>query len=84
MVFRSRNICPPGVFCLTPGILILFVTVVIGVFIYLYNPLQMVPMQLQMQMPQQPPVNVNVMTSDGSDGRYSRPPRPQRRWDNGP
>lgn len=84
MVFRSRNICPPGVFCLTPGILILFVAVVIGVFMYLYNPLQMSPSLMYMQMPQQPPVNVNVMTSDGSDDRYARPPRPQRRWDNGP
>jgi len=89
MVFRSRNICPPGVFCLTPGILILFVTVVIGVFIYLYNPHSLMPHSLMpyslipVQMAQ-PPVNVNVMTSDGSDDRYSRPPRPQRRWDNGP
>lgn len=84
MVFRSRNICPPGVFCLTPGILILFVTVVIGVFIYLYNPHSLMPHSLMPIQMAQPPVNVNVMTSDGSDGRYSRPPRPQRRWDNGP
>ena len=89
MVFRSRNICPPGVFCLTPGILIVLVAVVsVGVFMYLYNPLHMVSPSFMppsfIQMPQQPPVNVNVMTSDGSDGRYARPPRPQRRWDNGP
>jgi len=81
MVFRSKNICPPGVFCLTPGILILFIVVVVGVFMYLYTPLQMVP---SFVMPPSPPVNVNVMTSDGSDDRYARPPRPQRRWDNGP
>ena len=84
MVFRSRNICPPGVFCLTPGILILLVAVsAIAVFMYLYNPLHMVSPSF-IQLPQQPPVNVNVMTSDGSDDRYARPPRPQRRWDNGP
>jgi len=48
---------------------------------YLYTPLQMVP---SFVMPPSPPVNVNVMTSDGSDDRYARPPRPQRRWDYGP
>jgi hypothetical protein len=81
MVFRSRNICPPGVFCLTPGILILVVAVIVGVFMYIYNPLIIMPQQQQQQ---QPPVNVNVMTSDGSNDLYARPPRPQRRWDNGP
>jgi hypothetical protein len=37
----------------------------------------MVPVQ------QQPPIDINVTTSGGDD-RYSRPPRPQRLWDNGP
>ena len=84
MVFRSRNICPPGVFCLTPGILILVIVVVIGVFMYIYNPLHMMQPIIIPQQQQQPPVNVNVMTSDGSNDLYARPPRPQRRWDNGP
>lgn len=34
-------------------------------------------------MQQQPPIDINVTTSGGDD-RYSRPPRPQRLWDNGP
>lgn len=84
MVFRSRNICPPGVFCLTPGILILVVAVIVGVFMYIYNPLHIMQPIFMPQQQQQPPVNVNVMTSDGSNDLYVRPPRPQRRWDNGP
>lgn len=86
MVLRSRNICPPGVFCLTPGILILVGVIVVGVFMYLYNPLHLtlhshVP---SMQIQQAPPVHVNIVAEGGGDDRYSRPPRPQRRWDNGP
>ena len=50
---------------------------------YIYNPLHMMQ-PIIMQQQQQPPVNVNVMTSDGSNDLYARPPRPQRRWDNGP
>jgi len=84
MVFRSRNICPPGVFCLTPGITYTVVAVIVGVFIYIYNPLHMIQPIIMPQQQQQPPVNVNVMTSDGSNDLYARPPRPQRRWDNGP
>jgi hypothetical protein len=86
MVLRSRNICPPGVFCLTPGILILFGVIVVAAFMYVYNPLHLtlhshVP---SMQIQQAPPVHVNIVAEGGGDDRYSRPPRPQRRWDNGP
>ena len=80
MVFRAKNICPPGVFCITPGILILLVAVcAVGFFLY-----------LKMDQQQQQPVNVSVMTpptqvtSVVQDGRYSMAPRPQRIWDIGP
>jgi hypothetical protein len=79
MVFRTRNICPPGVFCITPGILILLVVVCFaGVLFY-----------LKMDQNQQP-VNVSVMTpppqvtSVVQDSRYSMAPRPQRIWDVAP
>ena len=79
MVFRTRNICPPGVFCITPGILILLVVVCFaGVLFY-----------LKMDQNQQP-VNVSVMTpppqvtSVVQDSRYSMAPRPQRIWDIAP
>jgi hypothetical protein len=45
--------------------------------VHLHTPSTMVPVQ------QQPPIDINVTTSGGDD-RYSRPPRPQRLWDNGP
>jgi hypothetical protein len=81
MVFRSKNICPPGVFCITPGILIIVVFLCL-VAILFYT-------QTQQQQPQQP-VNVSVMTPPAQvtsvvqDGRYSMAPRPQRIWDIGP
>lgn len=92
MVLRSRNICPPGVFCLTPGILILFGIVVVGVFIYIYNfhlsphlhGMHSVHAPHAAHAIQTPPIHVNVVAESGGDDRYSRPPRPQRRWDNGP
>jgi Family of unknown function (DUF5755) len=79
MVFRTRNICPPGVFCITPGILILLIVVCFAGFLF----------YLKMDQQQQP-VNVSVMTpptqvtSVVQDGRYSMAPRPQRIWDVAP
>jgi len=80
MVFRARNICPPGVFCFTPGILIVVMFLcVLAVLFYIQTQLQQ----------QQQPVNVSVMTppthvtSVVQDGRYSMAPRPQRIWDIG-
>ena len=81
MVLRAKNICPPGVFCITPGILILLMLLLIGGAL-LYIKLD--------QQQQQQPVNVSVMTpptqvtSVVQDGRYAMPPRPQRIWDIGP
>jgi Family of unknown function (DUF5755) len=46
--------------------------------VHLHTPSMMAP-----QIQQQPPIDINVNTSGGDD-RYSRPPRPQRLWDNGP
>jgi len=47
--------------------------------VHLHTSSMMAPQQ--MQSPQ--PIDINVTTSGGDD-RYSRPPRPQRLWDNGP
>lgn len=81
---RGKLTCPPGVFCITPGILVLLAIFGIALVFILSQNLR----QLQFQLPplQQPtPLHVTVAASGGGgDDRYSRPPRPQRMWDNGP
>ena len=81
MVFRNRNIniCPPGVFCITPGILILLTLVVIGIAILVHMHM---PMIMAMHTPKQEhqPLHISVSTPSVEDGRYSMAPRPQRIW----
>ena len=80
MVFRTKNICPPGVFCITPGILILVLLLcVIVAFTFLYLKMEQQPQQQQ----QQQPLHVSVVTPS-QDSRYSMAPRPQRIWDVAP
>ena len=87
MVFRSRNICPPGVFCITPGILILSLVLlfVIGSVGFLYLKMDDQVLQQQHQQQQQP-VHVSVIAPQAQtqDSRYSMAPRPQRIWDIAP
>uniref|UniRef100_A0A6C0BB48 Uncharacterized protein n=1 Tax=viral metagenome TaxID=1070528 RepID=A0A6C0BB48_9ZZZZ len=81
MVMRMKNICPPGVFCITPGLLIAFGLVIAAIFIFFA---QQRPhgIQERTQVHVPTPINVNV-TTDG-DGRYSQAPRPQRIWNSPP
>ena len=87
MVFRSRNICPPGVFCITPGIIILSLVLlfVIGSVGFLYLKMDD-QVQQQQQQQQQQPVHVSVIAPQAQtqDSRYSMAPRPQRIWDIAP
>jgi len=91
MVLRSRNtnvnICPPGVFCITPGILMILGLLVVGFLAFLFVPAFHMPTfhtppSPYMREAPHPPITVNV--DAGGDDRYTRAPRPQRRWDNGP
>lgn len=49
------------------------------IVVHLHTPSMMVQQPQQMPVP----IDINVNTGGGDD-RYSRPPRPQRLWDNGP
>jgi hypothetical protein len=88
---RMNKTCPPGVFCITPGILVLVSILIIAVafvasqqYQFQMPSLYQQPQQQQQQQ-QQLPIHVTVASSGGGgDDRYSRPPRPQRYWDNGP
>jgi len=83
-----RDICPPGVLCITPSLIILVAVILIGVsaLIYVINmqmhtqasrPIQ-VSTPIEMQMPMQQPVSINV--ERGGDDRYTRAPKPLRNW----
>ena len=78
---RMKNICPPGVFCITPGLLIAFGLVIAAAFVFFA---QQRPhgIQERTQVHVPTPINVNVTTE--GDGRYSQAPRPQRIWNSPP
>ena len=69
-------------------LILLLVGLALGYFLTISSPaLRYAGAGLQQQPPRQessqPPIEISVV-SQGGDDRYSRPPRPQRLWDNGP
>ena len=81
---RGMKTCPPGVFCITPGILVLLTIFAVAVIFLISQKYQNQPMMLERAMPPPQPIQVAISAPQGGDDRYSRPPRPQRYWDNGP
>ena len=82
MVFRSgaTSKCPPGVFCVTPGVILLgLLLLAIVFFIFTYPIPEPAPAEIiyKKAASSQVPVNVNV---DSGDDRYSIAPRPERFW----
>lgn len=79
---RSRNICPPGILCITPTLILVIVILVLliafGLYYYKkeYNTIN--KRNEYIEQKQQQPVNV-VVNSSGDD-RYSRAPKPLRNW----
>jgi hypothetical protein len=85
---RARNTCPPGIFCITPN-LILLVAILVVLSIYVYNeynksntsvkekPSHSMLHQAHVQ-PQQQPIYINV--ARGGDNRYTRAPEPTQNY----
>lgn len=84
---RRRDICPPGVLCITPSLIILVAVILIGVIALIYvinmqsqervkNVTMQIPMQPQIPIEQ--PIAINV--ERGGDDRYTRAPKPLRNW----
>ena len=70
------SMCPPGVFCLSSGIILCIVLFMfIGAAILLKPPTIVMP---QPQQQQQPQLSQNI--SVASDGRFSQAPQPLRDW----
>ena len=93
MAPRKNNICPPGILCITPNLLILVGVICIGIFAfiwYVYNEKKQTGHHIRQSqysepiiktmaspMPMQMPVIVNVK---GGDDRYTRAPEPTQRY----
>jgi len=78
-----RDICPPGVLCITPSLIILVAVILIGVsaLIYVMN----IPRPIQLSMPaqqiqEQPRQPISINVERGGDDRYTRAPKPLRNW----
>ena len=92
MAPRRNNICPPGILCITPNLLILVGVICVGLVAfgyYVYNEKKITKPMIHSQylessmsqpMPlsrSAPPVIVNVR---GGDDRYTRAPEPTRNY----
>ena len=76
----ARGSCPPGVFCLSEGILVVLGVVLLFLFIVIYlmkAPHTIVFPSQHQPMPPSPPT---VMIQGGGDSRYDRAPQPLRDW----
>mgnify|MGYP006276798647 CR=1 FL=1 len=94
MVRKSGAVCPPGVFCFTPGITIFLMVVVVIVlagftFVNYQSQSDGIPSQGPMTAKQffnshaydqRPPPPVQIAISRGGDDRYTRAPEPLRFW----
>ena len=81
MVRFARPICPPGVLCMTPGLVlgsIMGISIVVAIVWFLgqktMQPIQYPPQGI---MPQ--PIAIQVSSESGDD-RFTRAPKPERHW----
>jgi hypothetical protein len=78
----ARNSCPPGVFCLSEGILLVFGVCLLFLFIVIYlmkSPTIIIPPS-QHSAPRQAAGAPTFMIQQGGDSRYDRAPQPLRDW----
>lgn len=77
----ARGSCPPGVFCLSEGILVVLGVVLLFLFIVIY--LMKTPHTIVFPSSQHqplPPPAVMIQQGGGGDSRYDRAPQPLRDW----
>lgn len=94
MVRKSTAFCPPGVFCITPGVTIFFLVLVVILlagftFVKFQTEDSGIPSQTPMTakqffnshaFDQKPPPPVQIALARGGDDRYTRAPEPLRFW----
>ena len=77
----ARNSCPPGVFCLSEGILLVLGVVLLLLFIVIYlmkSPHTIILPSSHQPVPPSHPTP--IMIHSGGDSRYDRAPQPLRDW----
>jgi hypothetical protein len=92
MARRSRNVCPPGILCISPNVIAVICVIITSLtlfYVFIYKkethtkiPLEMQANYLEKAMKNQevptPPIT-NVIVEKGDD-RYTRAPKPLRDW----
>jgi hypothetical protein len=77
----ARGSCPPGVFCLSEGILVVLGVVLLFLFIVIYLMKSPHTIVFPSQHHPMPPSSPTVMIQGGGgDSRYDRAPQPLRDW----
>lgn len=85
--------CPPGVFCMTPGVLwgAIVGAVVVGLFFFLGGSSRLTTGAALTRVqpaggavtgapPDDRPISIQIATAAGGDDRYTRAPKPERHW----
>lgn len=82
-----RKKCPPGVFCITPGLVFLLVAVAAVVLVFLLIRRSSgatgpppPPVVITAPPPEQPIAVQIAVAQEGGDDRYTRAPKPERHW----
>ncbi len=76
----SNRSCPPGVFCVTPG-LILAAVAVAALLAFVYWKGGVAPTPMPRREASETPISIQIAAgAAGGDSRYERAPKPERHW----
>lgn len=79
---RAKNICPPGILCITPTLVLVIVIFILiiafGLYVY-HNEKKQYNSPVFIEKKETNPIEV-VVNSRGEDSRYTRAPKPLRNW----
>jgi hypothetical protein len=71
--------CPPGVFCITPGFIIVCLVVFAASAYAIYVTYMPKPIEARQAPPGQP-LSIQIASAQGGDDRFTRAPKPERHW----
>lgn len=75
---KASSACPPGVFCITPGVgIVLLIVLCIGMYFYFEGGSRG---QKEGPVYREEPTIINHNVVQGGDDRYTRAPEPLRSW----
>jgi len=77
---RLSRSCPPGVWCMSGGLiatLLIGAIILLAILYHVFKPTRMMPPMATQMPPMAPPI---TMIQQGGDSRYDRAPQPLRDW----